>query len=89
MKSIVRIIAIIYSLVYAVVVLMLLIDLKTVAEEIGWTVLSVVIITGAVNVILLWAVSGLMDRVTRLEGRCRKADEEAENEWFKNFHEQD
>ena len=89
MKSIVRIIAIIYSLVYAVVVLMLLIDLKTVAEEIGWTVLSVVIITGAVNVILLWAVSGLMDRVNRLEGRFRKADEEAENEWFKHFHEQD
>lgn len=89
MRNVVRVIAIIYSLIYAVVVLMLLLDLKTVAEDVGWVMLAVVIVSGAINAILLWAVSGLLVRVNRLEGRFRKADEDAENEWFKNFHEQD
>ena len=89
MRNVVRVIAIIYSLIYAVVVLMLLLDLKTVAEDVGWVMLAVVIVSGAINAILLWAVSGLLVRVNRLEGRFRKADEDAENERFKNFHEQD
>lgn len=89
MRNILRIIAILYSFAFFILFIFLLFLWETFIEQVGGLGVTILLVSGIVNLILLWALSGLADRVKYLEDRFQKMDEEAENEWFKSIRKKD
>lgn len=89
MRYILRIISLLYSIIFFGLFIFLLFLWETFIDQIGGLGVTVLLVSGIVNLILLWALSGLADRVKYLEDRFQKMDEEAENEWFKSIRKKD
>ena len=89
MRYILRIISLLYSIIFFGLFIFLLFLWETFIVQICGLGVTVLLVSGIVNLILLWALSGLADRVKYLEDRFQKMDEEAENEWFKSIRKKD
>lgn len=89
MRYILRIISLLYSIIFFGLFIFLLFLWETFIDQIGGLGVTVLLVSGIVNLILLWALSGLADRVKYLEDRFQKMDEDAENEWFKSIRKKD
>lgn len=89
MRYILRIISLLYSIIFFGLFIFLLFLWETFIEQVGGLGVTILLVSGIVNLILLWALSGLADRVEHLEERFQKMDEEAENEWFKSARKKD
>ena len=89
MRLILKIISLLYSIIFFGLFIFLLFLWETFIEQVGGLGVTILLVSGIVNLILLWALSGLADRVKYLEDRFQKMDEEAENEWFKSTQKRD
>ena len=89
MRLILKIISLLYSIIFFGLFIFLLFLWETFIEQVGGLGVTILLVSGIVNLILLWVLSGLADRVKYLEDRFQKMDEEAENEWFKSIRKKD
>ena len=89
MRLILKIISLLYSIIFFGLFIFLLFLWETFIEQVGVLGVTILLVSGIVNLILLWVLSGLADRVKYLEDRFQKMDEEAENEWFKSTQKRD
>lgn len=89
MRFILKIISLLYSIIFFGLFIFLLFLWENFIDQIGGLGVTILLVSGIVNLILLWALSSLADRVEHLEDRFQKMDEEAENEWFKSIRKKD
>lgn len=89
MRFILKILLLLYAIIFLGLFIFLLFLWETFIEQIGGLGVTILLVSGTVNLILLLALSGLADRVKYLEDRFQKMDEEAENEWFKSIRKKD
>ena len=89
MRLILKIISLLYSIIFFGLFIFLLFLWENFIDQIGGLGVTILLVSGIVNLILLWALSSLADRVEHLEDRFQKMDEEAENEWFKSIWKKD
>ena len=89
MRLILKIISLLYSIIFFGLFIFLLFLWENFIDQIGGLGVTILLVSGIVNLILLWALSSLADRVEHLEDRFQKMDEEAENEWFKSTQKRD
>ena len=89
MRFILKIISLLYSIIFFGLFIFLLFLWENFIDQIGGLGVTILLVSGIVNLILLWALSSLADRVEHLEDRFQKMDEEAENEWFKSTQKRD
>ena len=89
MRFILKIISLLYSIIFFGLFIFLLFLWENFIDQIGGLGVTILLVSGIVNLILLWALSSLADRVEHLEDRFQKMDEDAENEWFKSIRKKD
>lgn len=80
MRNIIKGIAVIYTIVYLIMWLALLFVWEMISEQLGGVGIAIVLVSATVNLILLWALSGLEDRVRDLEYMHKEKDEDDDDD---------
>lgn len=88
MRNIIKGIAVIYTVAYLIMWLALLFVWEIMSEQLGGVGIAIMLVSATINLILLWALSGLEDRVRDLENMHKEKDDD-DDEWIKQYHEQD
>lgn len=78
MRNIIKGIAVIYTIVYLIMWLALLFVWEMISEQLGGVGIAIVLVSATVNLILLWALSGLESRVRDLENMHKEKDDDEE-----------
>ena len=78
MRNIIKGIAAIYTIVYLIMWLALLFVWEMISEQLGGVGIAIMLVSATVNLILLWALSGLESRVRDLENMKKEKDDDEE-----------
>nr|DAL86656.1 MAG TPA: hypothetical protein [Caudoviricetes sp.] len=78
MRNIIKGIAVIYTFAYLFMWLALLFVWEMISEQLGGVGIAIMLVSATVNLILLWALSGLESRVRDLENMHKERDENDE-----------